>query len=368
MSVNETEMLAALSSAIENEGEVPEETTDAETPNAGGTEDAGSDPAADETGSDPAGDDADAGGDGGEPPAGDDTDKGGEGEGESEGADADPAADPQAKPTDVEPGKEAPAKDPINDPLPAGLKEATRERIVSLIDTAKTLTARAERAEQQYSELMGVIQESSATPEQYGQALDYIRMVNSGDPQQLRRCIAYVQGELKALCKLAGVAVPGVDLLDEFPDLQERVAKGELTQDAAEELAAARGNQQVRASHAQHTTQLQQRQAVVNAGIASLNELEVELKSKDPHFAYKREILVKSLRPVFAQIDPRQWKATFLTAYNELPNPVATARPTPKPNIPTNQPLRARNPAGKPAAAPASALDALNAGLENLGG
>lgn len=385
--VNDTDLLAALTSGIEQAGGAPASTEEANNEPADETTvDSASEGASDDAdGSSEGGDSTDVGGADDEQSDGKDDAAAGEEGSEDDGVPAGQVRDP-ATGKFVKKGEEKPAagadgkpvvdpkaapkeKDPINDPIPANLKKETQERMVALVDTAKKLTVRAETAEAQNAEILGYIQETRATPEQYGQALDYLRMVNSGDPAQLQKCIQFMQTELVALCKIAGVAVPGVDLLSEHADLKQRVANGEISRKDAEELAAARGHREVRTNHARYTSEQEAHQAIVNQGKAELNALEAEL-SKDPAFAAKRAVLVEALRPVFSQIDPRKWKSTFLAAYNKLPNPVAAAPavvPAKKPAVPANQPMRARNPAGSQQSAPTSMLDAINQGIANAG-
>jgi hypothetical protein len=215
-----------------------------------------------------------------------------------------------------------------------------------------------------------MISETRATPEQYGQALDYLRLVNSTSRADREQALAFMQQEVAALARALGKPVPGVNLLEGHDDLVEDVSMGRLAPERAQEIAAARARAQheLRAGHAQQqqAQQQQAQQRVVAEGRQQLNALEASLKA-DPHYAAKKAILVESLRPVFQQIDPRQWAATFRRAYEKLPNPVsAAARPAPvAPAIraPQNTPLRASNPAGSARPAPSSPLEALNAGL-----
>lgn len=394
MALNDDDLLAAVSTGIDTAGapSAPAGETTDETVDETNTGDAGDGVAAGAEGAGDGGDGADGDGAGGEQAAGDDADGAGEAgeEGEGEGRVRDPATGKfvaKKKEGESEEGKtpavgadgkpvaKAPAaKDPVNDPIPAGLKKETQERMVSLIDTAKKLTAERDQVRGQYEEIMGYIQESRATPEQYGQALEYLSWVNSGDPAKLDKCIQFMQTELIALCKIAGKPVPGVDLLSEHPDLAQEVADGAISRQRAEEIAAARGNQQVRTNHARYTSEQDAQQQLIAHGRSELNKLEAELQANDPHYAYKKGILVESLKGVFAQVDPRKWRSTFKAAYDRLPNPAPAAKPTPRTvastpgsKQPANQPLRARNPAGGQQAAPKSLFDAVSQGIANAG-
>lgn len=103
---------------------------------------------------------------------------------------------------------------------------------------------------------------------------------------------------------------------------------------------------------------------------AGLTALEQQLM-RDPAYPTKKAILVKTLKPVFATIPPREWVATFRRAYNELAVPAAPSvpTPTPTPRAPAtgggggNTPLRAQQPAGGARPEPKNLLDAVSAGI-----
>src|SRR5690606_35109712 len=114
-----------------------------------------------------------------------------------------------------------------------------------------------------------------ATPEQFGEVLDYLKAVNSGDPAQIRGALKKVQDELNALSRMVGEPVAGVDLLDEHPDLKEAVEAGTLTPELAQELAASRAMRTVQTQaserHQQLTQAEQQTRQAIAAGRTALN-------------------------------------------------------------------------------------------------
>jgi hypothetical protein len=395
--VTDEGLFAALSSGIGEVGGTSTpapETVDDETDTAGGGEDA----AGDEMGAGEGGDDAAGDGTGGEQSGDGDDDAAGAEGGEDGGADASgPERDPVtgkfvAKKKDDKKNSEgdggdlgpdgkpaakpAAGKDPVNDPIPQGLKKETQERMVALVNTAKALTAERDQYKTAYQEHIQYIQESGATPEQYSQAIDYLRMVNSGDPAQIEKCIAFMQTELAALSKLLGKPVAGVDLLADHPDLRQEVADGAISRQRAEEIAAARNNQAMRADHARYmqeqNTAAQRAEQERRQYMAELNDLEKELMASDPQYAAKRPGIIAALRAknpatgksLIESTPPAKWQALFLRHYAlaKVPAPAPAPRQGVS-NVPRNQPLRARQPAGGQAAAPKSMLDALNQGM-----
>jgi hypothetical protein len=320
---------------------------------------------------------ADAGADAGlEPAAGDEPGAGAadESDGETPGdgdGDAGPGDDPGTADTaGDEPGDDAggddATPDPVNDPIPDEIKGRTRERMESLVSRVKETTTELETVRTQHEDLLGMITDTQATPEQFGQALDYLRAVNSGDPEQIKAALTMVQGELAHLARLAGEPVPGVDLLANHQDLRDAVDIGDISERHALELAAARDQRQAQQQRTQQTreqtTQQEQQQAALDQGRADLNALDRELGAGDPAYQAKRAHLITTLKPVMARISPLEWAAVYREAYQNLPANFGAAPATP----PKQQPLRPSNPAGGQQRAPTSMLDAVTQGLEGL--
>ena len=231
-------------------------------------------------------------------------------------------------------------------------------------------------ATRERDELMGYIRETNSTPEQYGQALGYLKLVNSPNRADREQALQFLQQEMSALARMLGKPVPGVNMLEGHQDLIDEVSTGRLSPERAQEIAAARAQAHFermsgeRKQHEQQLTQQQLRER--NEGVQALNTLEAQLKATEPAvYAAKRKVLIESLRPVFKQIHPTQWAATFKRAYDALPAPAAPRVPTPTPQprvgAPAggggNTPLRAHQPAGSARPEPKSLLDAINAGI-----
>jgi transcription initiation factor TFIID subunit TAF12 len=233
-----------------------------------------------------------------------------------------------------------------------------------------------QRVESEHREIMGAILETKANPEQYGQALEYLRLVNSPNRHDQEQALAFMQQEIAVMARRLGKPVPGVNMLEGHNDLIEEVSTGRLSPERAQEIAAARAA----AQEAQRLGQRQQQNeqvtrqnlAAVNQGKADLTALGKQLQAADPTgYEAKRKILVNTLKPVFATIPPNQWAATFKRAYDALPAPARPVPPPPPainpgakpPGGGGNTPLRASNPAGSAAPAPKSAAEALEMGL-----
>lgn len=257
--------------------------------------------------------------------------------------------------------------DPLNDPLPNALKRETKERITTLVGMVKDKTAKLERITAEHNEVMGYIQDTRATPQQYGQALTYLKLVNSPDRADKEAALEIMQREVAALARMIGKPVPGVNMLEGHDDLIGEVGAGRLTMERAAEIAAFREsqkfNQRQSEAHRQAESETEALAQARSKAIAQLNALEVSLRA-DPAFAAKRPILIQQLRPIFADLHPSKWPAAFKRAYDAMPAPVVPRPTPPTPKVPVNTPLRGANPAGGAAPAPKSMAEAIELGLK----
>ena len=331
------------------------------------------------------GGDTDPGAELGEEPAesGDESEDGEEGAGEGEGdptgdgtittASA-PAEDRNPDGTFKKKGEEPKKPDPVNDPIPKDLKVETRARMQTLIDTAKEVTAKYEKAQQDFDYLIQGVQATGATPEQYGEALSWLGLFNSGDPKQQERALELVESVAERLATLLGKERVVGDPLAQHADLKNAVASKQITPEYAKEIARVRNGQAFRTeinTSAQQQQQTQQQAAqTLQTARNDLTALEENLRAVDgaEYDAIKAQI-VGPLKPLMAAINPAQWKAKFTEAYKAAKDArvAAKATRTVAPKVPTNQPLRGgKNPAGGQARAPASAGEAMNAALAGM--
>lgn len=289
-----------------------------------------------------------------------------------EGKDADGAAKKVG-------AKEGAAKpDPLNDPLPEGVKEATTKRIKDLIEIGKTQTARAERLESQFTTIVTRVRETGSTPEQYGQALEYLTLVNSGRREDIVKALEFIDGERVALARMAGVPLPGVSMIGDYPDIAAELKAGKITAERAEELAAQRAAQEFndnRARHAdQQNAQRTAHQRAVQSAQAELNAEEARLMKADPSYKAKRPAVLKIVLPLIrsGKLKPTEWLPEFQRIYKEIAAPgqstpseaARTLAAQRKTTPPARQPLRATQPAGGQTAAPKTMADAVQMGID----
>lgn len=268
-----------------------------------------------------------------------DPEKGGEADeeaDESEGADDGEAGDDSAEKGDEEGDDEesgddgADEPDHLNDPIPEGTNERTRQRIQSLIGDVKELsTARDER-----NAIMEAITETRATPDQYAGALTVLKLYNSDSIEDKRQALQIIQNMERDLAFDVGEGQRHVKLTD-YPDLQAEVEAGTLSEERAAEIAAVRERdkraQEKRQLQDQQRSGQQQTQELVQQGKSDLNALGQELMA-DPDYKRLYPQFVQLLNPTLRRVNPAEWKETARDMFNQLKAANPAPQPSPTPN------------------------------------
>jgi hypothetical protein len=294
-------------------------------------------------------------------------------EAEARGAERNPDGTFKKKEADkpAEPEKlkkdELKAKDPVNDPIPKDLKKETSERIRTLIDTTKTVTAERDEIKKNFDYMIEGVQATGTSPAQYGEMLSWMGLFNSNDPKQQEKALELVESVAERLATLLGKERTIGDPLAAHQDLKEAVAKGQVTAQYAKEIARTRNGQQFRGELTANASQAAQQQQAAQQeetdGRKALTELEATLMASDPDYAAKKAILVPALKPIMASIPWSQRKDKFLESYKALRLP----KSAPNKGVPPNQPMRPKSPAGGQSKAPGSMLDAISGALAGMG-
>lgn len=224
-----------------------------------------------------------------------------------------------------------------------GLKEKTADRFRDLVEAKNAyepLKAMLDKAGvkdmaelprmldrvRDSDDMIKMVQETGATPEQFGTTLDYLRTVNAanrGDTVAANRLYEMLQGEMASVAKMIGKPVAGIyDPLSEHADLKALVESGELDQKHAEELAGARSaakfatdRQTATAQQTQQQAQLQQAETQAEQAIIALD---TQWKAADPQYAQRRPFLNAQVHMIRQTLPPAQWEQATKMAYQNL--------------------------------------------------
>lgn len=276
--------------------------------------------------------------------------------------------DPLTGKPKVEAKKEA---DPINDPLPKDMKQETRARVEKLIEIAKTEREEKAQVQQSLDTLVGVVQATGSTPEQYGELLSWMGLFNSQEPAQKEKALELAQNVVERLSTMLGKPVNYNNPITGHADLIAEMQANKLTPQRAMEIAIQRNQQKLNGDMQQHQQgQLDQKQQLEQAqdqAKTALTALGESLKATDPQYQEKKDRILPALRVAFESVHPSQWKGMFERAYRNVVLPKAAA---PAAVVPRNQPLRGnRNGtggSGSPVTPVTDPLAVMNAALDSM--
>lgn len=317
--------------------------------------------------------------------------EGAEPEGDAEGnaeAEGEPEAEegaeeePEETPADPEEAKRQKVERAIDEPIPQDLSARTQDRIKTLIDTARTITEERDQVSQQFQTVVGAIQMSGTTPDQFREYLQFQTDCNSNDVNKQKSALQFVMKVAQDLATSIGEPVQFKSPLEGHADLITDVQQGRMSIQRAEEVARLRNQNTIRAQIGQRQQQNQQfsqasEQDTRNARIA-LNAFETRMARNDPQFTLKRGTVINFMKQQYGakleRLPPGQWASTFDRAYRAIQLPATPKAAPAAAGAPRDasgrfqQPMRhGKRPAGNAAAQPKSILDAVSAGIAAAG-
>ncbi len=312
-------------------------------------------------------------------------------------ADGQPPAQPQegAPPADGQPpaaaeGDQQPDADTEAEIASLGLKEKSAERFRGMAAEIKELAPLREamkaagiedvarlpelvQRSQVGEDMVKMVMDTGASPEQYGMALDYLGLIGKaqqGDLVAAEKAYEVMGKEYAALAKMLGKEAPGIhDPLANHQDLRAEVEAGDLPRARAVEIAGQRDRAAYTGSVERQRTETQQAMTQAQRdAFDGLQAYDAEMTAADPSYLAKRDILQVHVNEIMAKYPPREWERRTAIAYAsiKLPAQAATATPTPAPPVqPRPGPVRPSGP--RPAMDPttfASPMDALEYGIQ----
>jgi len=243
--------------------------------------------------------------------------------------------------------------------MPDGLSTKAQDRFRKLTGRLQETSQALRGATEELDQFRRVVQSSMATPQEFSQAIEYMRMVKSGD---LDGALRVLDEQRRRIALATGRVVPGTDPLAEFPDLRARVDQFQMDEQAALELARSRAliqeiqRQQEMSSatmQRQHAAQSERAQA-----IAEIDKLGAQWAQADPDFSAKEDVILKRIPEIAKSFPPSLWASQVRLLYDTL-----SAMPAPATSkVALKTPLRSSGKSGG-SKQPESMLEALTTGL-----
>lgn len=295
----------------------------------------------------------------------------------TEPAKTDPPAEtpPQTPPAETPPAQTPPADDPVATEMKdLGVKDTrAQDRFRALSADSKRLAEVAPRAEN-WDKLDKYLTDGGITGQDFGNAMNILRLLKSDDPVALNSVFDGLLTELTAVGRRIGREVPGhfdpltdpanAELRAKVDDgLDRSVALDLIRNRHTTELTTEQRNRQAADDRAR-----QERETAVRDAVGRLNDLGNQLTASDPHFAAKMEALAPTIELIKETVHPSQWLEKFQNAYLRIPTPRTAVADPPQAHKPpplSAPPLRPTGSGGGNGMTPEikSDMDAVEAGL-----
>lgn len=216
--------------------------------------------------------------------------------------------------------------------------------------------------------IMDIVQKTNMAPEAWAETIEFCRLASSQSETDLHLALRMLDDQRTALCKRLGVAAPGVDPLEDFPDLRQQVEAMEIPVDRALELAKHRSNEQRKQMEAQQHWEKEQQSRSYQQQLGLFQQQAMGFfgsKAADLDYKAKEKKIVEyfqqpgNLQRFVRTYEPHQWLPQLQFMYENV-------SPPPQ-NRATVQPLRSR-PANVGSANPTlTGVDRVMATLDSLG-
>lgn len=250
--------------------------------------------------------------------------------------------------------------------------ERSQERYRQLAERAKAAEEEAAAIRKSGEELYNIMMDSGVTTQDLTDYFEYYKSIKNGN---LNNAAQYWNNLERTHSQYTGQRVGNSDPLDNHPDLKEKVAELEVTEEAARELASLRDysvrmqqREQAMAEMNQQSyeAQQEQQQAAYYAQNAAteLDKWSAEMQAKDPQFSQKEALLLERAQEQFPNLHPAYWPEFVAREYAYLSKAMPDQVPPPKsPN--TIRPSSGKSTMSKE---PSTVADALDQALREMRG
>lgn len=279
----------------------------------------------------------------------------------SEGESKDEKAEGDKK--DSEPEKEG-EEDDLH-AMPEGLAPKSQERFKALVSKNKEVQAKLDSIQQDYEQFQTTVKDAGINGQEFSHLMSYAKAVKTGNTDQ---AIQILQAELRDLQIQTGKKAPDVDILDGFPELQERVNNLDITLEDALTIAKAHKaeSRMQQDRQAEQATQQQEEafQQSVKDSAETVTRMEEQWRKNDIDYPAKSEKILAKISDITKSYHPSLWPQVVEGYYNILTEEMKGSRDSLNSTEPL-KPSSSQAPARKPAEAESS-LEAIKMALEQV--
>lgn len=213
-----------------------------------------------------------------------------------------------------------------------GAKASTQERFQKITEGYKTEKARADTLAEEntrYKESFDSLRQLGFTDEAAANDLvefsSYRQALAAGNVEQFQQILS---AQIKQFQDMHGKSVQiGGSIINDHPDLQQKLENMEIDEPTALEVARAR-NLQARANReSQRQTEQaqtsQQEQAAIDSAVNAVVQMEENWRNTDPDFTAVLPKLRESIAEIRANFHPTQWPTAIQMQYKAIKKAMA---------------------------------------------
>lgn len=182
------------------------------------------------------------------------------------------------------------------------------------------------KAQHQWDQHMASL---GCTPEQFGEAMGYLKAINSQDPVVLKQARDNLLKEVSLLDERLGEKTERHNPLEQHADLKAKVQRGEMDEEDALEVVRLRREAAEAKALREQSTQTQTQEQAMQQGQQALAALGTQLKQRDgdKDFADKMQVIGPVLDKALPQLPPAQWQQYAADLYASVTLPKAPQPP-----------------------------------------
>ncbi len=223
--------------------------------------------------------------------------------------------------------------------------ERGQKRVRELVAGYKKLESEANELREVNQGVVEAITQTGMAPAELASTLEFCRLVGSDDEKNLRVAVEILEQQRKVLYQRLGEAAPGIDPLEGYPDLREKVEGMELSEEDALELARFRrmqaqqqlttqqqqAMQRQEQEYAQHVNAFRQQAGAFFSSVATDPDYQAKEKKIAEYFQRPGKV-----QEFVQKFSPHQWLDQLKFMYENIPSPApAPAKPQPLRSRPT---------------------------------
>lgn len=205
--------------------------------------------------------------------------------------------------------------------LLAGIKsDRGRARVQQIIEARK-------EAEGGLAAVREMVQAAGMTTETFSQHIEFSRLANSSNPQDLERAAQMLEQTRADLYRRLGKDAPGVDVLSDFPDLSQQVQNLMMPRETALEVARLRRNDQALQAQQHQQRQAEQETQQFHQAVAQAQqslESYVQTRAHEIDHPARMQALQtyfadpRKLQEFASTYQPQQWPAAIRMLYDNV--------------------------------------------------